>query len=176
MTDTGNFEEVLRGRKVFVTGHTGFTGGWACLWLRSLGATVAGYALLPDTTPSLFAAADIASEVPGTFGDICDYAPLLEAMQGFEPELVLHLAAQPLVRRSYCEPLRTFLVNAQGSMHRRLTRLPRYQSWSDATSTFRSSRSISTLTISSLPCDAVHYRCRECRAYTWMETSPFTRR
>lgn len=117
MTDTGNLEEVLRGRKVFITGHTGFTGGWACLWLRSLGATVAGYSLPPDTTPSLFAAADIASEVLGTFGDISDYEPLLEAMRGFEPELVLHLAAQPLVRRSYREPLRTFLVNAQGTAH-----------------------------------------------------------
>ena len=117
MRDSGNFEEVLHGRKVFVTGHTGFTGGWACLWLRSLGATVAGYSLPPDTTPSLFEAADIASEVSGTFGDISDYEPLLGAMRSFEPELVLHLAAQPLVRRSYREPLRTFLVNAQGTAH-----------------------------------------------------------
>jgi CDP-glucose 4,6-dehydratase len=118
MTAASNFEAALAGRKVFVTGHTGFTGGWACLWLRSLGATVAGYALPPETTPSLFSAADIESELhASTLGDICDYDALLGAMREFEPDLVLHLAAQPLVRRSYREPVRTFKVNAQGTAH-----------------------------------------------------------
>ncbi len=115
---TADFESALAGRKVFVTGHTGFTGGWACLWLRSIGATVGGYSLPPETTPSLFVAAGVADEIASsTLGDICDYPKLADAMRGFEPDVVLHLAAQPLVRRSYREPLRTFEVNAQGTAH-----------------------------------------------------------
>ncbi|KWT82682.1 MULTISPECIES: CDP-glucose 4,6-dehydratase [unclassified Variovorax] len=118
MTIPADFEAALKGRKVFVTGHTGFTGGWACLWLRSLGAVVAGYSLPPDTTPSLFVEAGIEAEMhASTLGDICEYEHLLDAMRSFEPELVLHLAAQPLVRRSYREPLWTFQVNAQGTAH-----------------------------------------------------------
>lgn len=118
MTDSTNFEAVLQGRKIFVTGHTGFTGGWACLWLRSIGAKVAGYSLPVDTTPSLFNAAGVELEMTSsTLGDICDYPKLLDSMRAFEPDLVLHLAAQPLVRRSYREPLWTFQVNAQGTAH-----------------------------------------------------------
>jgi CDP-glucose 4,6-dehydratase len=117
MTDMAEFEKDLRGRRVFVTGHTGITGGWACLWLQSIGAIVEGYSLPAETTPSLFAAAGLEKDVPGTMGDIVDYERLLAAMQAFKPELILHLAAQPLVRRSYREPLRTFLVNAQGTAH-----------------------------------------------------------
>jgi len=117
MKDLADFEKVLQGRKVFVTGHTGFTGGWACLWLQSIGAIVEGYSLPPETTPSLYVAAGLDSDVEGTLADICDYPRLLAAMQAFGPSLVLHLAAQPLVRRSYREPLRTFEVNAQGTAH-----------------------------------------------------------
>ena len=118
MNDETDFEAVLKDRKVLVTGHTGFTGGWACLWLQSLGATVSGYSLPPETHPSLFAVAGVESAIAeSTFGDICEYEQLLNAMRAFEPELVLHLAAQPLVRRSYREPLRTFQVNAQGTAH-----------------------------------------------------------
>lgn len=109
------FESTLVGRRVFVTGHTGFTGGWACLWLRSIGAEVGGISLEPETAPSLFSAADIGRDVAGTFGDICDFDTLCAAMEAFRPELVLHLAAQPLVRRSYREPLWTFNVNVQGT-------------------------------------------------------------
>jgi CDP-glucose 4,6-dehydratase len=117
MSESKDFEEELRGRKVFVTGHTGFTGGWACLWLREIGAVVAGYSLEPDTTPALFEAAGVEQVVSSTIGDICNYDSLLESMRRFQPELVLHLAAQPLVRRSYVEPLWTFQVNAQGTAH-----------------------------------------------------------
>lgn len=100
-----------------MTGHTGFTGGWTCLWLKSLGTDVAGYSLAPDTKPSLFEATRLIEDTQSTFGDICDYDNLQVAISNFQPDLVLHLAAQPLVRRSYREPVRTFLVNAQGTAH-----------------------------------------------------------
>lgn len=111
------FETHLTGRKVFVTGHTGFTGGWACLWLRSIGANTAGYSLPPETTPSLFEATRPVEDTYSAFGDVCDYDNLLGAISTFQPDLILHLAAQPLVRRSYWEPVRTFAVNAQGTTH-----------------------------------------------------------
>ena len=112
-----DFETALAGKRVFVTGHTGFTGGWASLWLREIGATVAGYALAPDTNPSLFTALGLETGMESQIGDICDYDALAQAMAGFRPDLVLHVAAQPLVRKSYREPLRTFLVNTQGTAH-----------------------------------------------------------
>lgn len=110
-----DFENSLTGRKVFVTGHTGFTGGWACLWLQSIGVNVSGYALEPDTQPNLFNALSLGQKIQSEFADICDYERLLNSIKECEPDLVLHLAAQPLVRRSYHEPLRTFLVNTQGT-------------------------------------------------------------
>lgn len=117
MVQAFTFESSLAGRRVFVTGHTGFTGGWACLWLKSIGAEVAGYSLPPDTEPSLFGAVGLGGDTISSFGDICDYEPLRDAIAAFQPDLILHLAAQPLVRKSYREPLRTFLVNAQGTAH-----------------------------------------------------------
>lgn len=111
------FEDSLAGKKVFITGHTGFTGGWACLWLKSIGAEVAGFSLPPETIPSLFCNLGLDKDIATTFGDICDYKHLFEAISAYEPELILHLAAQPLVRRSYREPVSTFAVNAQGTAH-----------------------------------------------------------
>ena len=112
-----DFENQLSGKKVFITGHSGFTGGWACLWLKSIGVDIAGYSLKPDTTPSLFEATQLNRDTKSTFADICNYDDLLESIARFQPDLILHLAAQPLVRKSYREPVRTFLVNTQGTAH-----------------------------------------------------------
>ncbi len=109
------FEAGLAGKKILVTGHTGFTGGWTCLWLNAIGVKVAGYALPPDTQPSLYTSAHLADIVHANIGDICDYDNLESVIREFQPELILHLAAQPLVRKSYREPLSTFLTNAQGT-------------------------------------------------------------
>lgn len=111
------FEGPLRAKRVLVTGHSGFTGGWACMWLQAIGAEVSGLSLEPDTSPSLFNAIGLGATVPGTFADICDYTAVHDTIRQIQPDLVLHLAAQPLVRRSYREPVRTFAVNAIGTAH-----------------------------------------------------------
>lgn len=111
------FEESLVGKRIFITGHTGFTGGWASLWLQTIGADISGYSLAPDTTPSLFDGLNLSDASFSTIGDICDYEKLHAAIQSFQPDLILHLAAQPLVRKSYREPVMTFLINAQGTAH-----------------------------------------------------------
>lgn len=108
------FEAALAGRKVLVTGNTGFTGGWASMWLESIGAKVAGFSLPPETAPSLFDALAL-DGIPTLFGDITETVAVTQAVRDLQPELILHLAAQPLVRRSYREPLRTFEINAQGT-------------------------------------------------------------
>jgi CDP-glucose 4,6-dehydratase len=105
----------LKGKKVFVTGHTGFTGSWACIWLNQLGCEVFGYSLEPETTPNLFAEAEVGKLVKGKIADIRNFENLREEIVNFQPDLVLHLAAQPLVRRSYRIPRETFEVNAQGT-------------------------------------------------------------
>ncbi len=111
------FEQSLAYKKILITGHTGFTGSWACLWLQSIGAQIAGYSLPPETEPSLFKVLDLENSVATTFSDLCDYESVLKAVDSFQPEIILHLAAQPLVRRSYEEPVRTFAVNSQGTVH-----------------------------------------------------------
>lgn len=110
-----DFEKRLAGKTVLVTGHTGFTGSWACLWLKAAGARVIGFSLPPPTAPSLFEAAGIAADVEDGRGDIRDYAAVEAAIREGKPDLILHLAAQPLVRRAYRQPLDTFAVNAMGT-------------------------------------------------------------
>lgn len=112
-----NFERSLAGKTVLVTGHTGFTGGWAYLWLSEIGARVTGIALPPDHTPSLYEEAGLASTMDSAFVDICDADAVNRAFEKFAPDAVLHLAAQPLVRRSYREPIKTFAANAMGTAH-----------------------------------------------------------
>lgn len=104
-------------KKVFVTGHTGFKGSWLCLWLRLLGADVTGYALLPPTKPSLFEQANINSLVRSFIGDVSDLEYLKDVMRQAQPDIVFHLAAQPLVRESYILPVETYLTNIMGTVH-----------------------------------------------------------
>jgi CDP-glucose 4,6-dehydratase len=111
----GPDRSVWQGRRVFLTGHTGFKGGWLALWLAKLGATVRGYALDPYTTPSLMDAARVGSVIEDTRGDICDLDRLVASMTTFAPEIVIHMAAQPLVRLSYADPLLTYRTNVMGT-------------------------------------------------------------
>lgn len=104
------------GRRVLLTGHTGFKGSWAALWLEDLGADVAGYALAPDQTPSLFEVLGGGNE-QSTVADLADETTLRACVRDFRPEVILHLAAQPLVRRSYREPSATFATNVQGTVN-----------------------------------------------------------
>lgn len=106
------------GKRVFLTGHTGFKGGWLALWLQSLGAEVHGYALAPPTEPNLFTVAEVdKGMVNSVIADIRDIDKLRSAMQAAEPEIVFHLAAQPLVRYSYAQPVETYAVNVMGTVH-----------------------------------------------------------
>lgn len=107
--------EVWRGRRVLVTGHTGFKGGWLALWLARMGAEVHGISLPADTTPALYDMARVAGEVSSRMLDITDAAALAQAVADIAPEVVFHLAAQPLVRLSHDEPLRTFATNVMGT-------------------------------------------------------------
>lgn len=107
-----------QGRRVFVTGHTGFKGGWLTLWLRAMGAKVSGYALHPPTEPNLFSVANVADGlVASTIGDIRDLPALTAALRAAQAEVVFHLAAQPLVRYSYAEPVETYATNVMGTVH-----------------------------------------------------------
>ena len=110
--------EFWAGKRVLLTGHTGFKGSWLALWLTQLGAHVTGVGLEPDTTPSLFCQLDLAKRLQQHhIADIRDPQSLAEIAQACQPDVVLHLAAQPLVRRSYQDPLGTWATNVQGSLH-----------------------------------------------------------
>ncbi len=106
-----------QGKRVFVTGHTGFKGSWLCKMLVNAGAQVAGYALEPPTEPSLFNIAGIGDLMDSTVGDIRDYGTLSDVFNRFAPEIVFHLAAQPIVRDSYKNPLYTYETNVMGTVH-----------------------------------------------------------
>jgi CDP-glucose 4,6-dehydratase len=106
-----------QGKKVFLTGHTGFKGSWLSLWLNALGAQVTGYALEPPTNPSLFEICKIGTLVNSIIGDVRDYDKLNFAMQQTKPDVVIHMAAQPLVRDSYKSPVKTYEINVMGTVH-----------------------------------------------------------
>ena len=106
-----------QGRKVVVTGHTGFKGAWLSLWLSKVGAKVLGIALPPPTSPSLYELADIGSIVADVLGDIRDMEFICHQIDEWEPDIIFHLAAQPLVRGSYDEPLETIAINVMGTAH-----------------------------------------------------------
>ncbi len=115
LTDSPAF---WRGKRVLLTGHTGFKGSWLSLWLQSLGAQVHGLALEPPTTPNLFSVAQVqAGMASHTIGDIRDLATVQKAMQAVQPDIVIHMAAQPLVRLSYAEPVQTYATNVMGTVH-----------------------------------------------------------
>lgn len=109
--------EFYRGKRVFVTGHTGFKGSWLCKMLSNAGAIVTGYSLNPPTTPSLFEIAGISQDIHSVIGDIRDYDALRKAFDEAQPEIVLHLAAQPIVRDSYKAPVYTYETNVMGTVN-----------------------------------------------------------
>jgi len=104
-----------QGKRVFLTGHTGFKGGWMSLWLYSLGAIVKGYSLKPLTSLALFEEANVRSVVDSQIGDILDFDTLQESILSFDPDIIIHMAAQPLVRYSYINPIETYEVNVIGT-------------------------------------------------------------
>ena len=110
-------QNFYKGKRVFVTGHTGFKGSWLCKILANWGADVTGYSLEPPTNPNLFEIADIKSDIKSVIGDIRDYDSLKKAFDEAQPEIVLHLAAQPIVRDSYKMPAYTYETNVMGTVN-----------------------------------------------------------
>ena len=105
------------GRRVYITGHTGFKGGWLSIWLNQLGARVKGYSKEPPTIPSIYDEANVVELVESEIGDIRDRAKVIASINEFQPEVVIHMAAQPLVRFSYRSPIETYEVNVMGTAH-----------------------------------------------------------
>ncbi|QWD93554.1 CDP-glucose 4,6-dehydratase [Polynucleobacter asymbioticus] len=107
-----------KNKRVFLTGHTGFKGGWLSLWLNQMGAKVTGYSLAPNTAPNLFEVLKVGTFIENShIGDIRDFAALRAALNSAEPEIVIHMAAQPLVRYSYSHPIETYATNVMGTVH-----------------------------------------------------------
>lgn len=111
------FADSYQGRRVWLSGHTGFKGAWLATWLRSLGAEVRGYALAPDDTQPLYSALGLGQAIDSQFADIRDPAAVRAAILEFQPDFVFHLAAQPLVRLSYASPAATMATNVMGTVH-----------------------------------------------------------
>lgn len=105
------------GKRVLITGHTGFKGAWLSLWLHSLGAEVCGFALAPPTDPNLYQLTYLVSQFRSVIGDVRDRAALQNALTDFQPEIIFHLAAQSLVRESYASPVDTYATNVMGTVH-----------------------------------------------------------
>ncbi len=106
-----------KSKKVFLTGHTGFKGSWLSLWLESMGAIVKGYSLEPNTTPNLFTKASVGENMESEIGDIRDLKRISKSMFDFNPDVLIHMAAQPLVRLSYQEPVNTYTTNVIGTVN-----------------------------------------------------------
>ena len=111
------FGELYRGKHVLLTGHTGFKGAWLAEWLLALGAEVTGLALPPPTTPALFEQLALADRLTHRVGDIRDLAVVRQAVEAAQPDFIFHLAAQPLVRLSYAQPVETYATNVLGTVH-----------------------------------------------------------
>lgn len=111
------FDNTYKGKTVLITGHTGFKGSWLSIWLGRLGAKVVGYSLEPPSIPSMFEICDLSERVTGVNGDIRDYSKLCAALKEYKPDIVFHLAAQPLVRLSYKYPRDTYETNIMGTVN-----------------------------------------------------------
>src|SRR3990167_10168842 len=112
-----NFMSFWKNKKVLITGHTGFKGSWLTLWLQMLNAEVIGFSLPHITKPNLFSLANIKHNITSIMADIRDYEQVSQLIKTYQPEIILHLAAQPLVRYSYQEPLETYTTNVLGTLH-----------------------------------------------------------
>lgn len=112
-----DIKEFYKGKRVFITGHSGFKGSWLCFILNMLGAEVCGYSLLPSTSPSLYEIASVGKKCYSNFGDVRDYENLNRVFNEFKPEIVFHLAAQPIVRDSYKAPRYTYETNVMGTVN-----------------------------------------------------------
>jgi CDP-glucose 4,6-dehydratase len=112
-----SFSNIYRDKRILVTGHTGFKGAWLCEWLLSLGADVSGFALQPPTQPALFDQLQLSARINDCRGDIRDGAAIAECVRCVQPEFIFHLAAQPLVRLSYDQPVETYSTNVMGTVH-----------------------------------------------------------
>lgn len=117
MESLGMSPAFWKGKRVLLTGHTGFKGSWLSLWLQSMGSEVIGYALAPPTNPSLFDVAKVSHGMTSIIGDIRDLALLKKVFSEHRPEIVIHMAAQPLVRYSYVEPVETYSTNVMGTVN-----------------------------------------------------------
>lgn len=117
MEDVVNFRQAFEGKRIWLSGHTGFKGSWLSEWLLQLGAVVHGYSLAPDTTPALFDQLGLQGRLEHEVADIRDAVVVRKSIQQFQPDFVIHMAAQPLVRRSYAMPVETYDTNVMGTIN-----------------------------------------------------------